>query len=114
MTKADVASMCRSLLTMDPLFLDAETTGLGPADQVVEIAVVDVQGRPLYHSLVKPTIPIPADATAIHGITDADVAGAPTFRHIYQQLKAVLDGRVLSYHYQLEKDLLPLPQGGVL
>ena len=65
-----------------PLFLDTETTGLGPADQVVEIAVLDAEGAVVFHSLVKPTVPIPAEATAIHGIRDEDVAGAPTFAGI--------------------------------
>ncbi|MCX5250350.1 3'-5' exonuclease [Streptomyces sp. NBC_00201] len=37
--------------------------------------------------------PIPAEATAIHGITDAMVEGAPTFSEILPRLAEALAGR---------------------
>jgi len=33
-------------------------------------------------TLVNPGVPIPADASKIHGITDSDVAGAPSLREL--------------------------------
>lgn len=63
--------------------VDVETTGLDPAtDAVVEIAAVRYQARsgvigPTWQTLVDPDQPIPATASAIHGITDAMVARAP-------------------------------------
>ena len=65
--------------------VDTETTGLYPSrDRLVEIAImlleVDGAGRLLrtletYEELNDPGMPIPAEATAIHGITDAMVKG---------------------------------------
>ena len=56
--------------------IDTETTGRDPGrgDRIVEIAVVHlrhgvVEGR--YGMLVNPGIPIPAEASAVHGISDA-------------------------------------------
>jgi Exonuclease len=72
--------------------LDTETTGLGDA-WMVEVAVVDVTGRVLIDTLVNPQVPIPADATAIHGITDEMIAAAPTFSEILPDLTRVLHGR---------------------
>lgn len=66
--------------------VDTETTGTDPAtDKVIELAVVVFEychvtgavGRVLgsYDALEDPGVPIPPSSTAIHGITDAMVAG---------------------------------------
>src|SRR5262245_47812909 len=62
--------------------VDTETTGRDPArgDRVIEIAVVHFdQGKVAarHELLVDPGIPIPAEASAVHGISDADVKGKP-------------------------------------
>jgi DNA polymerase-3 subunit epsilon len=61
---------------------DFETTGLAAAsDRVVEIGALRLEGREVtghFATLVNPGRPIPPAATAVHGIADADVAGAPT------------------------------------
>lgn len=64
--------------------VDVETTGIDPTtDQVVEIAAAafDGQGKMLgaWASLVKPTMPIPPAASAVHHLVDADVEDAPSF-----------------------------------
>lgn len=63
---------------------DIETTGLDPiADRIVQIGGVyyraGVRVGPRRLSFVNPGVPIPPAATAIHHITDADVAGADEF-----------------------------------
>jgi exodeoxyribonuclease X len=60
--------------------IDTETTGVEPTDQLVEIASVDWTEDGLGNSLqtmVRPTIEIPATASAIHHIRNRDVADAP-------------------------------------
>ncbi|MFC2044791.1 exonuclease domain-containing protein [Chloroflexota bacterium] len=65
-------------------FIDVETTGTDPySDRIVELSIFKIQpdGSEDYRShRVNPEIPIPAEATAIHGITDEDVAEEPAFR----------------------------------
>lgn len=63
----------------DYLYLDTETTGLGEDAEIVEICVIDSHGSILLNTLVKPTKPIPAEATAIHGITNEMVSYAPAW-----------------------------------
>src|SRR5262245_34987734 len=62
---------------------DLETTGLDPCtDRVVEVALLKVSpsARPLRDCLaLNPGRPIPPEATAVHGLTDAHVAGCPPF-----------------------------------
>ena len=75
---------------------DLETTGTYVrADRIVEFAVlrIDVDGTATYKvRRLNPEMPIPADATAVHGISDADVAAEPTFRQVARSLAAFLEG----------------------
>jgi DNA polymerase-3 subunit epsilon len=65
---------------------DIESTGINPrADRIIELAVViiPVKGEKTVHTFrCNPGIPIPPEATAIHGISDADVANEPLFKAI--------------------------------
>jgi DNA polymerase III epsilon subunit family exonuclease len=63
--------------------LDTETTGMSPAQghALVEVARVRIENGAItdrWSSLVKPGRPIPPDAAAVHGITDAMVTTAPS------------------------------------
>ncbi len=60
---------------------DTETTGMPPGARLVEIGAIKVRGSHAverFERLVFPEGPIPPEVSAIHGIRDADVAGAPT------------------------------------
>lgn len=64
---------------------DTETTGLDTGrDRVIEIGAVRFEAGRIdegerHSGLIDPGMPIPPASTAIHGITDGDVAGAPDF-----------------------------------
>ncbi|WP_396177045.1 exonuclease domain-containing protein [Flavobacterium sp.] len=73
-------------LTKPICFFDLETTGINVTnDRIVEIAIFKVYPNGNKESktwLVNPTIPIPAETTAVHGITDEKVANEPTFAQL--------------------------------
>ena len=71
-----------SLLERKPVFLDKETTGLGPTDEVVDVAVVGFDGEGSLNTLVKPKRIIQFDATRVHGITNDMVRWAPSLSEI--------------------------------
>ncbi|WP_435607074.1 3'-5' exonuclease [Streptomyces ardesiacus] len=73
--------------------LDTETTGLTATSRIVEIAVTTVSGTVLLDTLLNPGEPIPAQATAVHGISDTMVQDAPTFSEILPRLTEALAGR---------------------
>jgi DNA polymerase III epsilon subunit family exonuclease len=82
---------------------DCETTGTDTSeDEIVSLALVrlDPDGVEVtrYETLVQPSRPIPAGATAVHGISDDDVAGAPRFAQIARELRGLLDGAVFVAH----------------
>ena len=71
-------------------FFDLETTGIEIGkDRIVEISIFKVFPNGNKESktwLVNPTIPIPAQTTAVHGITDEKVANEPTFNELAAQV----------------------------
>ena len=71
-----ISRQARAWLAANALILDTETTGLGDDAEVVELAVIDCAGAVLLDTLVRPSGPVPAEAAAIHGITDAMAANA--------------------------------------
>ncbi len=82
------------------VFLDLETTGANPAvDRIVEISLIKVfpgGRRETLTQRVNPGIPIPPEATSIHGISDADVADAPRFSEIAADLLRFIDAADLA------------------
>lgn len=79
--------------------IDFETTGLTAGyDRVVEVSVVRVDPgqapRLAFDTLVNPRRPMAA--TEVHGITDADVAKAPTFADIAGEVVAATSGCVVA------------------
>ena len=78
------------------LFFDIESTGLNvSSDRIVEISVLKVLpngDQEIKTRRVNPTIPISAEATAIHGIKDEDVANCPTFKEIAKSLANYMAG----------------------
>ena len=94
---ATARALAQDLQLVRPLAVfDLETTGLNVEDaRTVEIAVLRIEpsGAFASHSRrVDPGRPIPAEATAVHGITDEDVAHEPSFRDIAPRLARFLDG----------------------
>jgi DNA polymerase-3 subunit epsilon len=91
----------------ETLLLDTETTGLDDQDEVIQVAIVDMHGNALLHTLVRPTVPVGTEARAIHGITDEVLAQAPSFSHLYETIAVLLGNRsVLAYHADFDRRLL--------
>lgn len=87
--------LCRSWLNNGALFLDTETTGVDEAAEIIEIAVINNEGCPVYESLVRPKVPITPKLTALHGISNEMVAEAPRFWEVYNELYQKLEGRLI-------------------
>lgn len=92
------------MAAMRQIFLDTETTGLDPAagDRIVEIGCVEMVARRLtgrhLHHYVHPDRAVPAEATRVHGLTDAFLADKPRFEAIAAELAAFLEGAEVIIH----------------
>lgn len=82
--------------------IDIETTGLSPSrDSVLEIACVKIDVDHIvghWSTLVRPTGPIPAFATAIHGIDEAMVSDSPSLNVALGTLRRFTRGYTLAAH----------------
>jgi DNA polymerase III subunit epsilon len=89
--------------------MDLETTGINvSSDRIVEISVLKINpnGKEEWMtSRVNPEMPIPPKSTAIHGITDKDVADAPTFKEIAKNLAVFLEGSDLAGFNAIKFDI---------
>ena len=104
----------RELNLKRPLVIfDLETTGSNPTvDRIVEISLIkhNPGGTVVERShLVNPGIPISPGATAIHGITNEDVDGEPTFQNLSIDLLFYLEGCDLAGFNAIRFDI-PLLQ----
>jgi len=89
------------------VYLDTETTGIGPGAEIVDIGIVDSDGTELMNMLVKPKRPIPIEAQRVHGITDEAVANAPTWDEVGPIVREILAGKnVVIYNLQYDQPML--------
>lgn len=76
------------------LCVDTETTGFNPPDdKIVEVGAVLYRDKEILRKecwLVNPGIPIPAEATAVHGITNASTDSAPPLLDIAEELLSLV------------------------
>lgn len=96
-------------LTLNPVYLDVETTGMEDRDEVIEIAIVDNDGSTLIDSFVKPVGDISPSAYAVHGISEDMIRGAPIWAEIWPQIEESLLGRVVGI-YNADFDIRMLEQ----
>ena len=67
------------------IYYDTETTGVrSDKDRIIELAAIDPENNKTFCHLINPGCPIPAEAAAIHGISDSMVADASSFAEIGQ------------------------------
>jgi DNA polymerase-3 subunit epsilon len=81
-------------VTRPLVVFDLETTGVQVAtDRIVEIYCIKIQpdgSEEHLHQVLNPTVPIPPEVSAIHGIWDKDVIDKPTFQEFSKTLQAFL------------------------
>jgi DNA polymerase-3 subunit epsilon len=95
------------------VFFDLETTGIDHAtDRIVQFAakVMSTWGdawccTQTLDMLIDPGIPIPAEASDVHGITEADVVGAPRFEDVAEKLYSLMSGCDWAGHNILRFDV---------
>lgn len=94
----------RPLTTLAYTVFDTETTGLTPGlDEIISIGALRIVNNRLlrqevFEQLINPQRPIPATATAIHGITDAMVHNQPLIESVLPRFHAFVEDTVLVGH----------------
>lgn len=90
--------------------VDTETTGFGPKARVIEVAAIrwrDGVEIERFQTLVNPGIPVPEEATKIHGITDAMLVGQPGPAEAFPRLLAFVGGSdVVAHNAKFDIDMI--------
>lgn len=110
LSRDDIDALFTALTSRTFVALDFETTGLSPdRDRVVEIGAIkfrmmenagawSIVTEGEYESLIHPGRSIPAEVSAIHGISDLDVSQAPYFKAAAESFLPFLEDTVLVAH----------------
>ncbi len=83
------------------VILDTETTGLAKDSVIIQISIMDLDGKTILDTLVKPVKGnvISKFASAVHGILSGHLSGSPTFTEIRDKVAASMAGKnVLIYN----------------
>jgi DNA polymerase III subunit epsilon len=89
---------------MREIIFDTETTGLDPGsgDRMVEIGCIEMVNRVptgrTFHAYFNPGRPMPAQAQAVHGLSDAFLADKPTFAERVEDLLEFIGDSPLVAH----------------
>lgn len=87
--------------------LDTETTGISDVDEVIQVGIVDGHGAVVMESLIRPTLAVSPEASAVHGISEDDLVEAQPFQRIYARLSAMLAGQlVVAYNADFDRRML--------
>ena len=95
--KKFVIDECNKILNNpeDYLLMDAEMTGVGNDDEIIELALVDLNGNEIYHELFYPEAPISIEAGYIHQIKEEDLFDSPRFAEAWPAIFEQIKGKTL-------------------
>jgi DNA polymerase-3 subunit epsilon len=92
------------------VIVDCETTGIlskDPTTEVVQLAVTNTAGKPLFCMLLKPAQPMSEEVTGIHLISNEMVYDCPTFPQVAKLIAFILEGKhVVAYNADFDIALL--------
>ena len=106
------------LIEEDVVILDTETTGLSVQEhELIEISAAVLSGNEIverFDTFVHPTTLIPDEITKLTGITQADVAHAPSAREAVARLAEFVGGRpVVAHNATFDRSFIEAVKGGV-
>lgn len=83
------------------LILDTETTGLGDADQIVEIAIIDLDGKELLNTRIYTEVPISPEASYVNGIKNSDLEGMPTIKELTPRIQELFKDKIILIYNEV-------------
>lgn len=93
----------RDMLNVEgAVILDSETADL--YGEIIELAIIDLNGMPLFNERMRPSTPVSPGAYAVHAIGDDDLAICPTFPEFYDQIRGILEAAPMVLIYNAAYD----------
>lgn len=104
--RLDATTWAREILESDAVIVDTETTGLLDYSrvEVIELAVITMEGKVVYDSRFRPRYKIPKRVTRIHGITNDDVKNELSFAEEYTNITDSIHSKIaVAYKTDFDK-----------
>ncbi len=98
---------CHLIDRDDVLILDTETTGLGEHDEVIQLALVNMDSNIVLDVLIKPTVPVCSEALKIHKISDQCLQTAAIFPELYDDIaERIRNKYIVAYNAKFDRRML--------
>lgn len=98
------------LADQSTVIIDIESTGLlnqDPTTEIVQLCILNIQGRPLFSMMLKPVQPMKQEVIDIHKITNEQIANQPTFPQVAKMIAFCLkDKHVVSWNMDFDWKLM--------
>jgi len=98
------------LADQSTVIIDIESTGLlnqDPTTEIVQLCILNIQGRPLFSMMLKPVQPMKQEVIDIHKITNEQIANQPTFPQVAKMNAFCLkDKHVVSWNMDFDWKLM--------
>jgi DNA polymerase-3 subunit epsilon len=98
------------LADQNTVIIDVESTGLlsrDPDTEIVQISIINIQGRPLFSMLLKPNKPMSEEVVEIHKISNEQIQLQPIFPQVAKMIAFVLQNKhVVCYNADFDVKLL--------
>jgi len=107
--RLDAIAWAQKLLESNAVIVDTETTGLLDYSraEVIDLAVITMQGKVVYKSRFRPRYRIPKRTTDIHGITNNDVKDEPLFKDEYSSIMKSLHSKTaIAYKAAFDRGVI--------
>lgn len=91
----------------DYVIMDTECSGFQQDDEIVEMAIIDLDGKVLLDQRFKPTKSIDPQMSDIHEIDDNSVADAPSFKDEWENIYTIIkDKKLIMYNGDFDVEIL--------
>jgi len=94
-------------LDENTVILDTETTGLSQMDQLIEICILDFQGKILLDERVKPSVKVTKGAREVHGIKDRHLKACRSWSEVYHDYVDITAGKnIVAYNASFDRRII--------
>ena len=101
--------------TIKGIVIDTETTGLNPErDELLQVSIIDTDGRTLFDSYFKPLASSWQEAERINGISPEMVNGCPAISEKIEEINAIMQRTEVIIGYNTQFDLRFLCNNGLV
>ncbi len=103
----EIIKWFKKLKEMDYLIIDTETTGLTNNDEIIEIGIINNDGKTIYDKRFKPMKSISFGAYNTHGISEEMLKNCKDFNLYYKQIRDILeDDIIIGYSCYFDWDMV--------